>query len=985
MSLSNRLTPLFVGCLLATSSTVWAAQKPNHPGAAYSLQSANGVQPRLHQFVSWDKTPAKAKRAFATFQAEFGAWRASWDSVTGVPSRMFGPGIVAPGSIDYPAVAEGFARSVLSRHIALLAPGAKLADFKLVSNHLGNKMRSVGFYQYHNGVRVIGGQLSFRFKNDRLFVIASEALPNVSARAGRSVSDVDARAAATTWILKDAGGEATARTSVDGPFILPIVATNKVAGFHNVVKVVVDAQKPLGRWDVFVDAITGKVMARQQTLLFAGGSINFNVPIRRPTAERADYAASNASFLVDGVGITTDADGNLVWADETPLSLTLRARGNYAFVQNQAGLDVSEERSVNPGESVTWDFSDDENRDAQLAAFIHTNLIKEYVRTLAPELLSFIDDRMDVYVNINDSCNAYFDGDSINFFISSNDCANTALLADVVYHEFGHAFHSAALIPGVGGWDGAMGEGQADYLAATFVNDPGMGRGFFHSNAALRHLDPLGSENKWPDDIGEIHHTGKIFGGAMWDLRKALIASLGEGPGIAHTDRLYLAAIQRSSGIPSSYVEVMAADDDNGDITDGTPNDCDINRVFNAHGLRTVPMELVSNLGLEPVNTDGYTVSMRITGLRASCGDTLSSATVDWRIRGQADSGGTLVATENAGLYDAVIPSQADGTVVQYKMNIELGDGSVSVLPNNPSDKWYEFFVGEVVPLYCTDFEEDPFAAGWTHQVTSGTRDDWEWGVPMGKNGDPSAAFSGNNVIGNNLGSGEDGIYIVNGRAEIVSPEIDIADYSDVRLQYRRWLNVEDGFFDTGTIYVNGVEAWQNADSNQGNDSNVHHLDSEWRFHDVPLSEHISGTKKIRIKFEIATDRGLHMGGWNIDDFCVVAYAGSICGDGEVTGAEECDDGAGNSDTNPDACRSDCRFASCGDGVLDAGEECDDGNDDDSDECTRTCEPPASADDGGGGCCSASDGPSQGGTLLLSLLVGALLFRRRRFATASRS
>jgi len=986
MSTSNRLSLLLAGCLVATSGTVMAAKKSAHTGAEYSLQTQSGVQPRVHKMVDWGKTPRAAARAFANFKAEFGQkWRASWDTVTGVPSRMFGPGLIAPGSVDLPSVAEGYAISVLSRHIALLAPGAKLSDFRMVSNHLGNKMRSVGFFQYHNGVRVIGGQLSFRFKNDRLFVIASEALPNVKVGSGRSVGDQAARSAATAWILTDAGGEATARAGVTGPVVLPIIGKGRVVGYHNVVVASVDARVPLGRWDVYIDAMTGKTIARRQTLVFATGTVNFNAPIRRPTSDRQDYPATDASFLrADASGLNTNGSGIVSWPEASPLSVTVRALGKYAEVHNTNGDDVTETLTLQADSSVTWDQTGDEEKDAQLAAFIHTNIVKEYARGIHPQL-SWINDRLDVFVNINDDCNAYYDGDSINFFLSSSDCANTARLADVVYHEFGHAFHNESIIPGVGSGDGAFGEGQADYLAATIVNDAGMGRGFFHSNEALRHLDPLGREYVWPDDVGEIHGTGRIFGGTMWDLRKALIITHGESAGVTMTDQLYLAAIQRSSGIPSSYVEVLAADDDNGDLTDGTPNECDINEAFARHGLRTVPAELTSGLGLEAVNNDGYNVSFRVTGLRSACGDALASATLEWRVRGKADTGSTLTAVENAGAYDVTIPSQPNGTVVQYKVTLELADGGVTSLPDNPADPWYEFFVGEVVPLYCTDFETDPLADGWTHAATSGNNDDWEWGVPMGKSGDPSAAFSGNNVIGNNLGSGDSGDYAADYRVELISPEIDIANYSDVRIQYRRWLNVEDGYFDKASIYVNDNLAWQNADSDQGNDSSVHHTDAEWRFHDVPISSVISGTKTIRVKFDLNTDRGLHLGGWNIDDFCVVAFAGSICGDGEVTGAEECDDGAANSDANADACRTDCRFAYCGDGVVDAGEECDDANGDETDECASDCMPPGGGDDGGGGCCSASDGQSQTGTLLLSLLVGLLLFRRRQFATASRS
>ena len=50
-----------------------------------------------------------------------------------------------------------------------------------------------------------------------------------------------------------------------------------------------------------------------------------------------------------------------------------------------------------------------------------------------------------------------------------------------------------------------------------------------------------------------------------------------------------------------------------------------------------------------------------------------------------------------------------------------------------------------------------------------------------------------------------------------------------------------------------------------------------------------------------------------------------LCGDGKCQVGEVCDDGSNNSDSRPNACRTDCRYAYCRDGVIDAGEQCDDG------------------------------------------------------------
>lgn len=66
----------------------------------------------------------------------------------------------------------------------------------------------------------------------------------------------------------------------------------------------------------------------------------------------------------------------------------------------------------------------------------------------------------------------------------------------------------------------------------------------------------------------------------------------------------------------------------------------------------------------------------------------------------------------------------------------------------------------------------------------------------------------------------------------------------------------------------------------------------------------------------------------------------SVCGDSVLDPVcERCDDGPGNSDVTPDACRTTCRPPRCGDGVVDTGEGCDDGNRDDCDGCTHACQP----------------------------------------------
>jgi len=73
------------------------------------------------------------------------------------------------------------------------------------------------------------------------------------------------------------------------------------------------------------------------------------------------------------------------------------------------------------------------------------------------------------------------------------------------------------------------------------------------------------------------------------------------------------------------------------------------------------------------------------------------------------------------------------------------------------------------------------------------------------------------------------------------------------------------------------------------------------------------------------------------------------CGNGLVDPSlnEECDDGAANSDTTPDACRAACLSPTCGDAVTDTGEACDDGGANSNtmpDACRTACVAPACGD-----------------------------------------
>jgi hypothetical protein len=855
-----------------------AVDQPAHLAGRPELEVASGAAVRVQRSVRFHRAPASARRAWARFVAEAGpSFQASWDASTRVPTRIWGGGMPAAGTVASLQAAEAFARAFLSRHLELLAPGASMGDFVLASNDLDQGMRTLGFVQQHQGMPVLGGQLSFRFKADRLFVIGSEALPGVHVAPPASViSMAAARAAAQGWV--GSGGAIAVAGAVDGPFVLPLVGDAGVLGYPAVLRVMVEAEQPLGRWAVYVDAQTGAPIAKKQTLLFANGTVQYNAPVRWPGSERNDFPAVYAEHSIDGGSATGDGSGLVSWLGDAPASIIARPYGPRVSVSNAAGADATQTLTLQPGGNVVWNQASDELVDAQLNAFIHGHKAKDYARIIAPAL-PFLNQQLDATVNISDVCNAFSDGTTINFYQSGSGCENTGRLPDVVYHEFGHSLHAHAVIQGVGEFESALSEGISDYFSSTITGDPAMGRGFFFSASPLRHIDPDNVEKRWPDDIDpDPHQTGLIIGGALWDLRKALVEKLGPVAGVAHTDQLFYQGIRRAVDVPSMYPEVLAADDDDGDLSNGTPNACEIAQTFGVHGLRKVTGE-ISDLSTMPPNVDGFQVSLELVGLFVGCqSDDVTAATLRWHLRDEPEVSGAVEMSQSANLLEGKIPSQADGQVVNYQVEVSFAAGGTTTYPENAADPFYEFFVGQVEPLYCTDFETDPEADGWTHGLTSGETgegaDDWQWSSPKAPpaSGDPTDAFSGDKVFGNDLGGGEyNGSYQPDKVNFALSPVVDTSGYETVRLQYRRWLNVEDAHFDKASIYANDQLAWQNHDSQQGDESSIHHRDREWRFHDVDLTPHIVDGG-VQIKYEIASDQGLELGGWTLDDFCVVAY-----------------------------------------------------------------------------------------------------------------
>jgi len=179
--------------------------------------------------------------------------------------------------------------------------------------------------------------------------------------------------------------------------------------------------------------------------------------------------------------------------------------------------------------------------------------------------------------------------------------------------------------------------------------------------------------------------------------------------------------------------------------------------------------------------------------------------------------------------------------------------------------------VGKCDTAFADDMEGDD--NGWTHGYFI-LEDDWEHGSPQeGSMTDPTSAYSGDKIWGNNL----DDNYPDEAHNYLNSPVINCQRFEKTRLWFHRWLGVEKSEWDTAAIYVNDNLVWMN-------DHDWDHLDFKWHHHDLDISTYADSAESVQVRFELKSDQGLHLGGWNIDDFAIVGIMKYIAGDADGSG-----------------------------------------------------------------------------------------------------
>ena len=457
--------------------------------------------------------------------------------------------------------------------------GVSAADVSLnpKGTHVDAENQFVNLQVSRSGLRISDAGITMRFKHGHLVSVNSETFseavvaPVVALGSVTNTGDIAAKALNSQGYI--ARGSMWRVKPTSAGYSLVKVDEYVVAGADNA-------------WVVQVDTTNGS--------LYELRSKNFNMSGKATATVYPRYfgealAPTPLPFsAVTNASARSNERGEFQSQDDFNAPKMVGLTGQFAKVHTQAGSDLAATATKAGG---SWDLKFDikptaklwDNNDmAQAMAYVNANRIitmaKKYI---AP---TWFNQPLEVNVNHEQHCNAFWDGSSVNFFTAGSEsgmtCANTGVIADVMFHEWGHG-----LDENTGGIeDGAMSEGFGDAMALLFTDDSKVGIDFMPlQHKPVRDMSVL---KKFPDDVqDEVHADGQIVGGAWYDMYTALKAKLGNAKAKDLYAKMLFKGIYSMPKMSDVYESMLTLDDDDGDRSNGTPNLCEINKAFVRHGL----------------------------------------------------------------------------------------------------------------------------------------------------------------------------------------------------------------------------------------------------------------------------------------------------------------------------------------------------------------------------------------------------------------
>jgi Zn-dependent metalloprotease len=831
------MIPTARGTLAALTAVFLVSLVLAGTAAAFQPTETTGWEIPLREFDVAGYRSAVTDAAGATATAALsqslgGDWKVwSWNSQAGTPHYIYGTGAqVAPHF--------GTADEAVAKALDLVAANptvfrADASNLRLDAAPRGAGKQAVHFQQTYHGLDVYGGRVSLTFtEGGRLFVIGSDYYDGIAVNPSPSIP-----AGAALDIARRSLSPATTTVEPTEPklMVLPVPLSETMVDFRLVWQVRIRTEEPVGIWVTSVDAHTGEIVWRYNDVSFVNFTGTTHGLVERPSYCEGQTNEPFGYLRIQVSGqpaVYADVNGNwtVPYSGTDTRSVTCDLYSPYVDLNNMAGAEGTFTGNATPGTPLNVAFTDANSQKDEKTVYQSVNDIHTWYQAIDPAF-AYANARITANVSINTTCNAYWDG-TINFYVAGGGCANTGEIMGVVQHEFCHGITNAII--GSQGSQG-IGEGNSDVLSNYLTHDPIIGRGFYLNNCTSGIRNSLNNLQYPADVIGqEIHAAGQVIAGFQWDAWIVLESQFppGQALDIAAKDWHFGRVLQHPTTQPDQVLANFVADDDDGNLGNGTPHYDALCTGATNHGF-SCPTILVGVFIIhEPLSsrtTPGdATVVATITSTEGAL--VPSSLLTHYRIGGGPFVNLTMTATGNPNEYTATIPGLPQGSEVEYYLSAAGVLGNTKTSPESAPASLWAFDVCNVLDQLEAD-------SGWTVNAEGGdnaTSGIWTRVDPIGTTYNSAQIQTENDrtaapgvlcwVTGQGSQGGAAGEQDVDGGATtLFSPTYDLTGSTSAKVKYYRWYTDDKGVNagdDSWVVQVrNNGGAWQNAE-NTGEEAN---------------------------------------------------------------------------------------------------------------------------------------------------------------------
>lgn len=852
---------LAFAALLVSSGSVRAFVPPDEqPSFTVSVPMLE-----MNRTAALRSAPATRDEAGKVAASLPGDWEVRWNRLTNTPHRVSGRGLdLAPGGFTADSQVDRVARQFVDEHADLL--GVRSADLALVAVTHAARHWSAIYEQTVGGIPIEGSRVDFLFsESGRLLSFSSDAYRKVGALGGLVLAADQALGAGGAGLPAPAAAAAPVLRILPIPAELPGHEELQVV-FHLAYRMELVTSEPQGRWLTWVDAGTGALLWRYDLIRYleitgtSSGSIEDfgycdgaqNEPIKDLTVNVSGVAS-----------VFTNAAGqySATVPDNSLRTVTAQLRGRRIRVQNNAGANASFSGQTTPGIplAITWATAQPDERDV----YVHATRAYDFVRVIDPTTpLGALDAQLPANVSLAQTCNAFWDGASINFFAAGGGCANTGRIGDVIYHEYGHGVTQFVYSPQSA--PGDLHEGNSDVLANHMTERSLIGDGFNTTcDVGIRNCD---NTKRWPDDaVGEEDHAaGSVICGFDWEARKGMEVL---NPTIfeSHSDSLwhYTRLLLKPMLQPDQVAGYFFLDDDDANITNGSPHYDALCPAADDHGFvppgpaQTRPITVAHSPLHSTTNTaTPYNVFAVMTSTAGQINQ--MACILHYQLNNGPVIHTAMLVTGNPNEFRGQIPAQPTGTKVSYNMTTRDLAANEGAFPTNRCFPGIP--KGSLVFHVGSTLDELETNSGW---IVGAAGDNAATGVwtrvdPVGTAAQPEddrtpapgtmCFVTGQGVVGGGLGDND----VDGGTTTLRTPVFNLAGNTTAQILYHRWYSN-----DTGA--TPGTDSWVVDVSNNGgttwvNVENTNLSDASWREVRLDLNQIFGGPpNQVQVRF-VASD-----------------------------------------------------------------------------------------------------------------------------------